>query len=238
MKTFLIAACIFLWVLMAVMPARLAIMKEAEENSYDSQLVKDEYVCLRKLADTPLTDTEARTDLLMNYANLCACREKYDRAGSLYRHIWQERGGLNLPYDEKLVAVMVAMAEMNRDMGALDLSASCYQNVYHYDYHRLPQSDPKLIRDLNNLGLIYYLEGKGTKDKTQQMSKFQKAYEHLSAAIARQRQTYGSDSQAEGGSLSTMAFLLRDMGRIEESKQALAQAGKIAAKIPRVAHAP
>lgn len=238
MKTFLIASGIFIWVLMAIMPARLAIMQEAEENGYDSKLVKDEYILLRELADTPVTDTDARTQILMNYANLCVCREHYDRADLIYRQIWQERSKLNLPYDKTLVSAMVAMAEMDRDMGALDESVSCYQTVYDYDYRRLPQSDAKLIRDLNNLGLIYYLKGKGTADKTERLAIFQKGQEHLSAAIARQRQIYGPDSQAEGKSLSTMGFLLRDMGRAAESRQALQRAGLIEAKITKVANAP
>ena len=231
----LIAGFFFLWIVMSILPIRILLNQKEQASDYQAQLSAEQFFGAKRLnaANTQSNDFDKRVEAALDLADVYWRKEKYNDAHTLYSNVWQERSALDLPYDAKLTKAMFGLAGVHRDMGSLDTSEKSYEDLYNYERTRLGPDDKRVIRDINNLGLIYYLRGKGTPDKEARERKWEESVKLLREALEKEKQVYGPDSQRVSATLSTLSFVLRDLGRKDESKVALEESLAISSKVKR-----
>lgn len=231
----LIAGFLFLWGVMAILPLRILLNQREQASDYQAQLSAEQFFGSKRLnaANTQSNDFEKRVEAALDLADVYWRKEKYNEAHSLFSNVWSERTTLDLPYDEKLTKAMFGLAGVHRDMGSLDTAEQTYQDLYSYERTRLPPDDKRVIRDMNNLGLMYYLRGKGTPDKAARERKWEDSVKMLREALEKEKKVYGPDSQRVSATLSTLSYVLRDLGRKDEGKAALEESLAIASQVKR-----
>jgi hypothetical protein len=236
----LLLVVFFLWALLLPLPHRLFLREQMPNSSRVTQLAKEEFLCLRAITVTDklsINDHE-RLTALFDLARLRYQQLRFADAERIYKQIIEARTRLaKRRYDEKYIQAMLNLAAILRAENSLNQAQSCYESVLLYDQTFLSANDSKVARDLNNLGINWYLKASSQVDHPKQrifMTKANTLLEDASKIYALNL----SSEQGLANTLATQYIVLKDLGELKKAKQVQKRALIIERKFKRLCLAP
>jgi len=235
----LIGIALFMWVLMAPLPYRLSLMQSAGMQTHDAEIAKQEFFARKavdKTAKLPLSDRN-RKDALRQYAKVEWQKQNYSEATRVYRALLANSKPTAEHHDEEFSQDEIAMANLMRDQNDFANARSYFQSALTYDTNTLAKEDPRLARDLNNLGLQVYIEATSKDDKAEREKLMKESNHYFEQAIA----MYAKDPKLENALaivLDNQYLVLRDLGDRDGALAVKAKSEAIEKKIPRLCKAP
>ncbi len=236
----LLLVVFFLWALLLPLPRRLFLQEQMPNNSRVTQLGKEEFLCLRAMTVTDklsINDPE-RLKALFNLARLRHEQLRFVDAQRIYKQIIEARTtSAKRNYDETYVEALLNLASALREANDLNQAQSCYESALLYDQTFLSANDSKIARDLNNLGINWYLKASSQVDRPKSrifMTKANTLLEDASKIYALNR----SSEQSLANTLATQYIVLRDLGDLKKAKQVQERALTIERKFKRLCIAP
>jgi tetratricopeptide (TPR) repeat protein len=235
----LIGIALFMWVLMAPLPYRLSLMQSDGMQTHEAEIAKQEFFARKavdKTAMLPLSDRK-RKDALRQYAQVEWQKQNYSEATKVYRALLANAKPDNKRYDEEFAQDERAMANLSRDQNDFVNAKSYFQSAFTYDKNLLPKDDPRLARDLNNLGLQTYIEATSKDDKTEREKLMQESNHYFEEAV----NIYAKDPKLENALatvLDNQYLVLRDLGEKDRALAVKAKSEAIEKRIPRLCQAP
>jgi tetratricopeptide (TPR) repeat protein len=222
----------FLWVIMATMPYRLAVIEKAKLNDRTGQLSGEEYSLLSELKNVT-AGTEKSLELNQRLGVVYWQEKKLQEAESMLRAVYDQRkiNRDDRNYDQKFVSVAQDLGGLYRDLGRFADAGTIYQTLLSYDQSMCKNDDSRIARDCTNIGVIQYFNGLATEDGPLRQSLYTQSIDVLTKAAGIYKQLYGADSQELGNTLATESLVLRDSGRASDSVKAKAEAARIRALI-------
>lgn len=221
-------AALFVIVIGGTYPIREAAIQEQKLNSYDTrveQQLQQAVIEYNALLGRPHSIDEliASRDKLVS-----AYWSKYDfqTAIDLYTKQMGETWSLAPnQYNERWVETCRKLADMHRDANQLNAAVICYQSVLDHDLKYLSPSHVNLIRDYNNMGMVFYLLGTGFEEKEKRLEEFKKASQMLNQALVLVKAQKLEGTPREATTLWNLYLVERDSGNAEaETIKARAQA--------------
>jgi hypothetical protein len=195
----------------------------------------------------PETD-ERRLSAEESLADLYCQAVKPDHAGVpgprlvdaelLYTNLWLTRQKMSKRYDPAFVRIMLKMAAVHRDMGKLSDAVKNYESIRLYESALDPKTDRRAARDLNNLGVIYYLAGLNHTHASEGAEEYSKANEYLTRALRSYSAVCGATSQEVATVLYNQYLVQRELGLRAQADSTKAQADIIFNSIKRFNTAP
>jgi len=241
----LLVAVLYVWVIMVTMPYRREVIQNQDLTDYYAALdrelasAKVQYEALQAKPNTNLEQLLVAEERL---ALFHWEKREYDRAVELLDDVVNKRKPAEgAPYDEKYISAKLRLAGVFRDVNNWPVAETQYNEIYDYDKKFFEASDPnnsKLARDLNNLGLFFYLKGTSDKDENVRKETLKKASELLNEAIKKYQAKLGPDSPSEAISLWNLYLAERDQGNVNGADAIKAKAEAIDAKMNRPCKAP
>lgn len=241
----LLVAVLYIWVIMVTMPYRREVIQNQDLTDYYANLdlefsrAKNDYESRKANANTKvdqLLDAEERLALLHWE------KREYDRAVELLDDVVTKRKpAADAPYDDRYINSLLHLAGVYRDVNNWPVAETQYQEVYSYDKKFFEKTDPdntKIARDLNNLGLLYYLKGTGEKDEKPRNEILKQSSGFLNEAIKKYRAKLGENTPSEAISLWNLYLAERDQGNVDLANTLKAKAEAIDAKMNRPVKAP
>ncbi|MDZ4832899.1 MAG: hypothetical protein SGJ27_03785 [Candidatus Melainabacteria bacterium] len=241
----LLVAVLYIWVIMVTMPYRREVIQNQDLTDYYANLdlefsrAKNDYESRKANANTKvdqLLDAEERLALLHWE------KREYDRAVELLDDVVNKRKpAADAPYDDRYINSLLHLAGVYRDVNNWQVAEMQYQDVYSYDKRFFEKTDPdnsKIARDLNNLGLLYYLKGTSEKDEKSRNEVLKQSSGFLNEALKKYRAKLGADSPSEAISLWNLYLAERDQGNVDLANKLKAKAESIDAKMNRPVKAP
>lgn len=199
-----------------------------------TRLMAEEQKCLadiKKLNNQPADNKEllaAREALAEVYNE----GHQFNKAQEIYLDVFKTRLAHTKPYDEQLVATALSVAQHLCDMGGFAKAEAYYKLVWNYDKENLEKTDPRLIRDLNNLGVATFLKAMSIEDGLERELEFNRANFYLIQAQLANRVQAKVDRQDEANSWENRANVLQELGGREEAKALRRKARAVHLKIP------
>lgn len=237
----IIVLSFFVFVIARTWPIRRQFLSNANLTNYDLRLVSQEQYW-RKMSQSlqKLTaNDERRLEAEEQLASVLALEHQYKLATELYQSIWQERmKKITDKYDPKVVRTLLAMAFLNMDLGFLEACEDCYKTAWDYDRARLSSGDPRITRDLNNLGVIYYLLAQSASNKLERQLQFERSNLFLIQALMSCHNKTRHDSEQEANILDNQFLALRDTERLQQAQASKQQAERLHYMIPGRFNAP
>ena len=239
-------ALFFIYVVRAPMSYRASVMEAMAKDNPDVRLTKQESQCTREFQNAlklPVGDPR-RLNAFTNLASARWGQLKYQDAENLYRlSIIETKPDTN--YDQRLVDNMIHLAAVYRDQGKFAEARASYASALDYDQKHLTASDPRIGRDLSNMGLNYYIEA-STKDRVDASSKNKKderttLMRQANNYFERALRVYGDKSENEQRASITLYnqyLVLRDLGEFERSKKCKAKADGLDSSFNRLCKLP
>lgn len=143
----------------------------------------------------------------------------------------------NKTYNQTLVNDTLSLAGVYRDQMKFADARTCYLSVLNHDRKFLTGQDPRIARDLSNLGVNQYAEA-GSKDRGEERTKLlRQANSYLEQAL----QIYAKfpqDGQHRSIALSNQCLVLRDLNEFQRAQSvkdkvdAVELAAKRSCKLP------
>lgn len=171
--------------------------------------------------------------------NALRAKQLFPEAIELYQKQMGETWGLvSNAYNPRWVETCRKLAAVHRD--ALQLSAAivCYKDVYEHDKKYLPANDVRLVRDLNNMGVITYFDGTGEEAGPKRTEKLELAEKYLKEALTANNAINLKGTPREASILANLFLVTRDLGKAEEAEGYKRAADHIDAGMKRVCVAP
>jgi tetratricopeptide (TPR) repeat protein len=239
----ILAAVVFLaFAILIIYPWRLESRRQWQEHDLDQAIARDDYLARREVTATQkLPDSDARKLKALQHLADCYWQEnKLEAAEKILADLWVSHDRHQKPgYDADFVDVMLMTAGVHRDQGKEDTAQANYEQIYFYDMHHNDSDMTKHIaRDLNNLGVAYYMVGLSNPKQVDGMVFYQKSIDYFEAALKSYRELYGDGSQYEANALYNESLPLRDIGRRERAEEARAQSRAIMASVKRPCELP
>jgi len=140
-------------------------------------------------------------------------------------------------YNPRWVAANLRLAGVFRDQANWVTAKMLYNTILEQDSKYFPADDPKIARDLNNLGLLEYLKGLSLEKQDERAKQFQLAVDNYKKSLAI------SDKHPEGktaraATLWNLYLAERDLGNKSEAEEARNQARAIDKTMSRVCREP
>lgn len=241
----LLVAVLYIWVIMVTMPYRREVIQQQDLTDYYANLDR-ELETAKKYFEEDKNKQTTNPELLLEAEERLALlhweKREYDRAVELLDEVVRKRKPADdAPYNEKYITSLLHIAGVFRDVNNWKVAELEYQEVYNYDKKFFEKTDPnnsKIARDLNNLGLLYYLKGTSETDEKVRNEMLKQSSLYLNDAIKKYQAKLGSDSQSEAISLWNLYLTERDQGNEELANSLKAKAEAIDAKMNRPVKAP
>lgn len=244
---FIAVLCLIVFLVMLIYPWRLKNHEDNKLNNYDNKMSQIKYHAEHDMAvckNLPMAD-ERRLQAMEAMADVHARLMELPEAEQLLAEIWKARevkrqeqdARKDTHFDEAFGRIMLRMAETHRDMGEtgkIDEAVQNYDTILWYDQRYTDQNTEKrLARDMNNLGVIHYLKGLSFPKKADGLAEYQKSIDYFEDALKRYRAIFGKDSQWEANTLYNEALPLREIGRQSDADKAKAEALRISSLVKR-----
>jgi hypothetical protein len=241
----LLVALLYIWVIMVTMPNRRHVIQEQDATDYYATLDR-EFAYAKSAYETEKAKPNPNPEQLLIAQERLALyhweKRDYDPAVELLDDIVKKRKPPEgAPYSEKYIDTLMRLAGVYRDVNNWKVAEMTYNEVFDYDKKFFQASDPdnvKLARDLNNLGLFYYLKGTSEKDEAARNAILKQSSDFLNQAIKKYQAKLGPDSPSEAISLWNLYLTERDRGNVSEANAIKAKAEAIDAKMNRPVKAP
>ncbi|HMO22910.1 MAG TPA: tetratricopeptide repeat protein [Candidatus Melainabacteria bacterium] len=241
-----VVGILYVWIIVATIPLRRAIVEEQDMNDYYKNLDREVYIVEQNyvaMKENPNSDPEDLLDKEEKLALLYWEKRDFPKAIKLIQDVVKKRNDkLDLSnYDEKWVGSQLRLAGIYRDITNWNASKIAYEAVLGYDQAmaaKHPEYEEKLARDYNNLGLVLYMEACGHEKKNDRIALLKQSAEKLEKALEIWRKTKGENSFFEGNTLWNLYLVQRDMGLKREAEATKLKAMSIDKKSNRKAVAP
>lgn len=241
----LLIAVLYAWVIMATMPYRRDVIQRQDLTDYYNTLDR-ELANAQNNYEALKNDAKANPEQLIDAQERLALyhweKRNYDRAVELLDEVCRKRKPADdAPYDEKYISSTLRMAGVFRDVNNWTAAELNYRTVLDYDkkfFEKTDPDNPKIARDLNNLGLLYYLKGTSEKEEAKRNATLKEASGYLNEAIKKYQAKLGPDSASEAISLWNLYLTERDQGNVKEAEGIKAKAAAIDEKMNRPVKAP
>jgi tetratricopeptide (TPR) repeat protein len=158
-------------------------------------------------------DSEGRLAAREALASVFIYQRRYQAAQAVYLDVLKIESALK----RDTTATLLSLAGLYRDMGKFDRAAYYYQQVWNSDKERLPKTDPRLVRDLNNLGVVCYLVAMATEDHLERELELNRANFYLIQAEIVSAKQPGQDAQNTANIWENRALVVRELGNIKEA---------------------
>lgn len=241
----LLVAVLYIWVIMVTMPYRREVIQQQDLTDYYENLNRELDAAKRDYdarKANPKSDPDQLLDVEERLAMFYWEKREYDHAVELLDEVVRKRKPSDdAPYNEKYIASLLRLAGVFRDVNNWKIAEIEYQDVYNYDKKFFEKTDPdnsKIARDLNNLGLLYYLKGTSEKDEKVRNDTLKQASVFLNDAIKKYQAKLGPDSPSEAISLWNLYLTERDQGNVDVANGLKLKAEAIDAKMNRPVKAP
>ena len=226
-----VVGILYVWVIVATIPLRRAIVEEQDLNDYYKNLEREVYIVqqsVKGMRENPRVDPSDLLDKEEKLAMLYWEKKDFLESVKLFQDIVEKRKAvLDVDsYDHKWVESELHLAGLYRDIGNWHASRISYEAVLNYDLAMVAKDsvyEPKLARDYNNIGLIDYMEASSKKEKDERVALMKKSAEKLEKALELWRKTKGQDSFFEGNTLWNLYLVQRDL---ELKREAIATRDK------------
>jgi len=237
---FLIVTVIFVIVLGGSYPKMIQAQRDELLNNYPDKMKLEENIAQHRYAAA-----EAHPEKLDQYiaagdemASVLIRQQKFDPAMEIY----DKQMRLSWPvvtnaYNPRWVEVNLKLASLFRDKGDLKTAIICYNAALDLDRKYLPENDPKIARELNNIGLMHYLSALGLAEDKDRQPEFQLAIDNFKRALA-MIENRGESKTATAATLWNLYLAERDIGNKAEALEYRKQARTIDDSMPRVCREP
>lgn len=212
---------VFAAVLGATYPAQRHYVQEGKEHNYDAELARANTVTGLKYVEA-LQHRENIDRLLAAgtaHAQVLTSQQKFADAAGIYQSqlalTWGLKSG---EYNEKWAEANRRLAGSYRDLDSQAAALICYETVLDHDRKYLPANDPRIARDLNNVGLMHYLIGMGKADNKNRVEEFKKAKDYLLQALAIAEKNNQANTSKAAATLSNLFLTCRDLGEESEAR--------------------
>lgn len=221
-------------VMMAVLPRRIAALSDYGQP-YAARQQEDYYRDLKEVKRLKVAapDSPELYQALLRFGKTLWSLKRYGEADQQFTAVWEGRVKSNEPYDQLFAEACLNLGGVRRDAAALENSAGCYRTLLEYDDKRLPENDPRLVRDQTNLGVAKYLYGKSLSDKEKRDALLAESVQHLKSAMALQHSLIPAGSVREGNIGQTLAYVYKAMERKGDYVRELRAARAMQAKVKR-----
>jgi hypothetical protein len=241
----ILVAVLYVWVIMVTMPYRREVIQQQDLTDYYANLDRELAIAKNDYEDKKNSPKTLPEKLLESEEALALFhweKREYDKAVVFLDEIVRKRKPADgAPYDEKYINSLLHLAGVYRDVNNWQYAEMQYQDTLKYDKKFFETSDPnnsKIARDLNNLGLLYYLKGTSEQDEKKRNEILKQSSAYLQDAIKKYQAKLGPDSPSEAISLWNLYLAERDQGNVDYSNTLKAKAEAIDAKMNRPVKAP
>ncbi|MBK7746890.1 MAG: hypothetical protein IPP57_10155 [Candidatus Obscuribacter sp.] len=219
---------IFVIVIGGTYPAREAAIREQNLNNYDTrveQQLQQALIEYNAVLNRPHNIDEliaSRDKLVSAYWSKYDFQTPIDLYTRQMGETWSLAPG---KYNQRWVETCRKLADMHRDANQLSAAVVCYQSVLDHDLKYLGRSNVNLIRDYNNMGMVFYLLGTGFEEREKRLEEFKKASRLLNQALVLVKEQKLEGTPREATTLWNLYLVERDSGNVEaETIKARAQA--------------
>ncbi|HEY9773876.1 MAG TPA: tetratricopeptide repeat protein [Planktothrix sp.] len=231
------AVLFFVFAVVAIYPWRIKSKNEWSQNDLNAKIVREHGKIRETVAATENLppDDDRRLAALKQLADVDWQENKLDEAEKIVAGLWTHYEKNQKPnYDNNYADVMLMAAGIHRDQGRVDLSERNYDQIYFYDLHHEDSTTRKRIaRDLNNLGVAYYLVGLSKPKNADGIEYYDKSIEYFEEALQNYRELYGANSQYEANTLYNESLSLRDSGQVAHAQEIRTQSDKLMSMVKR-----
>jgi tetratricopeptide (TPR) repeat protein len=237
----LIVILLFVGVLGATYPVQHQIVQEARLKNYDINLAREvaiteaDYLAALKhpeQVDKYLAASTAHAQVMTSSLNFAGAAKIYqDQLAAT----WGLKQG---EHNEKWADASRRLAGAYRDLDQQGAALVCYKSVLEHDQKYLPPQDPRIARDLNNMGLMHYLIGMGKAVAADRTIEFKKAKDYLLQALAINEKNNQGNSGKAAATLSNLFLVCRDLGEEDLAKTYQKRAKDIDKSFKRLSREP
>ncbi len=232
---------IFVWLAIATVPYRLALIQNATGHYYDEKMSSQEYLIRKaqaELAKVKTAPLETKLDCDEALAKVVWGSSRAGLAVDILHEVNKQREKVNRNYNQKSINTMLLLAGAYRDIDRMEESNALYEQIWQLDKENLLPGDACLTRDQINLAMMDYLRGDSADDKEKQKAYFKNCLEHIQRAQAMWHQEKHPDV-AKLANLFYLKYLAcRSLGDELSSKQAYGEMKFLNKKIPHICYPP
>lgn len=237
---------LYVWVIVATIPLRRAVIDEQDMNDYFHSLEREIHIVRQSyeaMKANPNTDKEELLDKEEKLALLYWEHKDFLEAVQMFQDIATKRTVTisSDQYDKKWVNSQLQLAGIYRDIGNWNAAKIAYKAVLGYDQSKAakdPQYQSSIARDFNNLGLILYMEACGQEKEADRNKLMKESSQNLEKALTLWQKAKGENSFSEGNTLWNLYLVQRDLGLKNESEKTKLKAMSIDDKANRKVKAP
>lgn len=237
---FAIVAAVFAIVLGGTYPAVDAARRQEEFEHYPDQQKMEEALATRRY-DAVKNHPEKIDEFMAagNQLAMALCRKQdFDGAIAIYNKQLAATWGLERnSYNARWVGANLRLAGVFRDQANWPTAKLLYTTVLEQDRKYFPADDPKIARDLNNLGLIEYLKGLTLEGDAERAAQFQLAVDNYKKALAISDK-HPEAKTARSATLWNLYLAERDLGNKADALEYRKQAREIDKSMNRVCKEP
>jgi hypothetical protein len=237
---FIVLFC-FALVIVNTWSIRRQFLAKAKRQNYDLRLYMQEqyWSHINQSLEKLPANNEKKLDAEEQLASVLALEHQYKLATFLYKTVWRERmKTITRKYNPRIVHTLQSMAFLDLDLGNIEACEDCYKSAWDYDKTRLAAGDARVTRDLNNLGVLYYLLATVTTDRLQRQLQFERSNFFLLQALMSSRQAPDHDTERQANILDNQYLVLRDTERLQQAQAVKRQAESLHYLIPGRFNAP
>lgn len=238
----LLILALFVYVLCASIPIKRAAVEREELRNYDKLLEREEWAAVQNynkaisdLAETDPKRAKAVRELGLSY---WLQRRYPDALPLIQANVAFFAVDKDKQHSDDYSTALFDLASLCRDMGDYIKAEQHFKEVLEYDRKSLGDKDIKVARDLNNLGVFYYMKAGTYQDLKTRKEWLDKAKESLEQSLSLYKEKTGEDSQQVGNNLWNLFLVSRDLGQETRAEELKKQAQAIDAKANRVSQAP
>jgi hypothetical protein len=144
------------FVSLAIFRSLTAIASNGASPNYFQELANNES-SLKARAKSGSTSDDQLSEVLWQEG-------KFTEAEKLVRRQWVETTSNPVAYSDKFVETALRLARIDLDNADYSNAAYCYKALLTYEKGRLSESDWRIARDLNNLGMTSYMDSQAQAD--------------------------------------------------------------------------
>ncbi len=238
----LLLLAIFVAVLGATYPKQRAAIQEEQATNYDNTLVHDSMRAQAKYEAALKSTTENTDERLATgnaYAAALTSQQRFEEAAKIYQDQLALTWGLvNNAYNEKWATASMHLAGAHRNLDNQPAALVCYDSVLKHDQQFLEANDPRIVRDLNNIGLMHYLIGMGKSEALDRKNEFKVSRDYLEQALSLLDKNNQGNTAKASATLWNLYLTCRDLDDNAAANQYKVRAQTIDKSLNRVCREP
>lgn len=238
----LLLVAVFVAVLSATYPKQHAAIEEEKANNYDNTLMREALRTQKNYEDAtnnPASSTDQRLAAGDAYAATLSSQQRFEEAAKIYQDQLALTWGLvNNAYNQKWADANMHLAAAHRNLDNQPAALVCYDSVLKHDQEFLPANDPRIARDLNNMGLMHYLIATGKAEPADRKNEFKTSRDYLEQALALLEKNNQGSSAKAAATLWNLVLTCRDLDDKNASQNYKLRAQAIDKSLNRVCREP